>query len=164
MCGIFLHTNPIRKEPSLVEQREQYRYIYRGQEKPWRLCTPFHRTGRGDTRRFMAQDIPALHHRLSAFTRRVYNLVGPTQNAAFFHLVQHTDIRPLCSTGPIPFLSPPTLHITGLKARIGLTHLRTGGRFASSCLTKRSGARTLSKSEMHLPDGSTSRSSHRDRQ
>src|SRR5258708_6244260 len=37
----------------LVEQREQHRYIYRGQEKPWRLCTPFHRTGRGDTRRFM---------------------------------------------------------------------------------------------------------------
>ncbi|HKB97716.1 MAG TPA: FRG domain-containing protein [Terriglobales bacterium] len=72
-----------------VTQREHYRYIYRGQTKTSRLCTPFHRTGRGDTRRYMAQDIRVLHAHLSARTSHFFDLRDPIQNAAFFHLVQH---------------------------------------------------------------------------
>jgi hypothetical protein len=43
---------------------EQFRFIYRGQTNTWRLRSPFHRTGRGDTRKFFSEDIPALHRSL----------------------------------------------------------------------------------------------------
>jgi hypothetical protein len=72
-----------------VTQREHYRYIYRGQTKTLRLCTPFHRTGRGDLRKFLQQDISVLHAHLSARTSHFFDLRDPIQNAAFFHLVQH---------------------------------------------------------------------------
>jgi hypothetical protein len=72
-----------------VTQRQHYRYIYRGQSRTSRLCTPFHRTGRGDLRRFLLQDIQVLHAHLSARTSHFFDLRDPIQNAAFFHLVQH---------------------------------------------------------------------------
>jgi hypothetical protein len=72
-----------------VMQLEHYRYIYRGQNKTLRLCTPFHRTGRGDMQRFLVQDIQTLHAHLSARTRHFFNLRDSTQNASFFHLIQH---------------------------------------------------------------------------
>jgi FRG domain len=68
---------------------ELYRHMFRGQTNTWRLRTPFHRTGRGDMRRFLMVDIPTLHKHLSARTRHVFDLTNPIQNAAFLHLVQH---------------------------------------------------------------------------
>jgi FRG domain len=68
---------------------EPYRYIFRGQTNTWRLRTPFHRTGRGDMRRFLIVDVPTLHRNLSARTSHLFDLMNPLQNAAFLHLVQH---------------------------------------------------------------------------
>lgn len=72
-----------------VTKFERYRYIFRGQSSPWRLRTPFHRTGRGDMRRFMLVDVPALQRILSAHTTHLYNLTDPFQNTAFLNLAQH---------------------------------------------------------------------------
>ena len=72
-----------------VAALEPYRYIFRGQPGTWRLRTRFHRTGRGDMRRFFTADVPTLHRHLSARTRHVFNLTDPLQNAAFLNLVQH---------------------------------------------------------------------------
>jgi len=65
------------------------RYLFRGQNSPWRLRTSFHRTGRADLHRFLNEDIPALHRQLSAKTRHVFNRAIPDENGAFFNLVQH---------------------------------------------------------------------------
>jgi hypothetical protein len=72
-----------------LQQFKHYQYIYRGQSTTLRLRTPFHRTGRGDMRKFFSQDIPALHRHLSARTSHFYNLNNRIENAAFLHLVQH---------------------------------------------------------------------------
>jgi hypothetical protein len=65
------------------------RYLFRGQDKPWRLRTVFHRAGRADLHRYLRDDIPAVHRHLSARTRHVFNLEIGDQNGAFFNLVQH---------------------------------------------------------------------------
>lgn len=66
------------------------RFIFRGQAKPWRLRTSFHRTGRADLYRYSFEDdIPHLHRNLSARTRHFYDLKDPSQNGAFYNLVQH---------------------------------------------------------------------------
>jgi hypothetical protein len=67
----------------------QKRYLFRGQSRPWRLRTSFHRTGRANLDRFITEDIPALHRQLSARTKHVFNLQIPDENGAFFNLVQH---------------------------------------------------------------------------
>ncbi len=63
--------------------------IFRGQNKPYKLRTAFHRQGRCDLVRFVVQDIPALHRLLSARTSHIFNLEVPNENGAFFNLVQH---------------------------------------------------------------------------
>jgi len=68
---------------------EGRRYLFRGQTKPWRLRTSFHRAGRADLTRFVKEDIQALHKQLSARTKHVFNLEIPNENGAFFNLVQH---------------------------------------------------------------------------
>jgi hypothetical protein len=68
---------------------EHYRYVFRGQFAPYRLRTPFHRTGRGDMRRFFWEDVALLHRHLSARTTHVFNLSDGYQNAAFLNLAQH---------------------------------------------------------------------------
>jgi hypothetical protein len=68
---------------------EGRRYLFRGQNSPWRLRTSFHRAGRADLNRFLVEDIPVLHKHLSARTKHVYNLQNPEENGAFFNLVQH---------------------------------------------------------------------------
>lgn len=78
------------KFKEFVRDLKQYKYIFRGQTNTWRLRTPFHRTGRGDMRRFYnIDDIPALHRSLSARTKHFYMLTDPLQYAAFLNLVQH---------------------------------------------------------------------------
>lgn len=72
-----------------VATLEGRRFLFRGQNQPWRLRTSFHRTGRADLQRFLNEDIQALHKHLSARTRHVFNLEVPNENGAFFNLVQH---------------------------------------------------------------------------
>lgn len=72
-----------------VATLERRQYLFRGQNKPWRLRTSFHRTGRADLTRFLAEDIAALHRHLSARTKHVFNLAIGIENGAFFNLVQH---------------------------------------------------------------------------
>lgn len=63
--------------------------LYRGQEQNWKLRTAFHRRGRYNISRFIGQDIPRLHQRLSARTKHVFNLGISVENGAFFNLAQH---------------------------------------------------------------------------
>lgn len=72
-----------------VRDLPHYRYVYRGQKKPWRLRTPFHRTGRGDLAHFFGNDIATLNRALSGSMKTVFNLNEPTHNAAFLSVVQH---------------------------------------------------------------------------
>lgn len=72
-----------------VSTLEGRRYLFRGQNKPWRLRTSFHRTGRSNLTRFLNEDIQMLHKHLSARTKHVFNLEIPNENGAFFNLVQH---------------------------------------------------------------------------
>lgn len=68
---------------------EHRRYIFRGQRELMRLRTGFHRTGRADLNRFLADDIKTLHRHLSARMGHIFNLNIPDENGAFFNLVQH---------------------------------------------------------------------------
>lgn len=74
---------------SYVSGLEGRRYLFRGQNNPWRLRTSYHRTGRADLARFVNDDIQALHRHLSARTKHVFNLGNPDENGAFYNLVQH---------------------------------------------------------------------------
>jgi hypothetical protein len=65
------------------------RYLFRGQNEPWRLRTSFHRRGRADLGRFLSEDVPALYKHLSARTKHVFDLKNPDENGAFFNLIQH---------------------------------------------------------------------------
>jgi hypothetical protein len=84
---------PLEKEwesfKSHVTSLEGRRYLFRGQNKPWRLRTSFHRAGRADLTRFFQEDIPSLHQHLSARTKHIFNLENPNENGAFLNLVQH---------------------------------------------------------------------------
>jgi len=77
------------KFKSFVNNLDHRRYIFRGQKIPLRLRTSFHRTGRADLMRFLAEDIPTLHRHLSQRTTHIFNLTIAEQNGAFFNLVQH---------------------------------------------------------------------------
>jgi FRG domain len=72
-----------------VASLEGKRYLFRGQNRPWRLRTSFHRANRADLTRFLNEDIQMLHKHLSARTKHVFNLEIPNENGAFFNLVQH---------------------------------------------------------------------------
>jgi hypothetical protein len=72
-----------------VSRLESRRYIFRGQNKPWRLRTSFHRTGRANLLKFLNEDIQMLHRHLSSRTRHAFNLEIPNENGAFFNLIQH---------------------------------------------------------------------------
>jgi len=64
-------------------------FIFRGQQKPWSLCTSFHRRGRYRMSEFTGKDVKQLHQRLSAITSHFFDLTIPDQNGAFFNLLQH---------------------------------------------------------------------------
>jgi hypothetical protein len=64
-------------------------FLYRGQQKPWSLCTSFHRRGRYRMSEFTSKDVRQLHQRLSAITSHFFDLNVPEQNGAFFNLLQH---------------------------------------------------------------------------
>lgn len=64
-------------------------FLFRGQQKPWRLCTSFHRHGRYRISQFIRNDVRQLYQRLSAITSHFFDLTVPDQNGAFFNLLQH---------------------------------------------------------------------------
>jgi len=64
-------------------------YLFRGQQKPWPLCTSFHRRGRYRISEFTSKDVKQLHQRLSSITNHLFDLNMPEQNGAFFNLLQH---------------------------------------------------------------------------
>jgi FRG domain len=72
-----------------VSKLEGRRFLFRGQNKPWRLRTAYHRSGRADLTRFLNDDIQVLHRQLSAKAKHLFNLDNPKENGAFFSLVQH---------------------------------------------------------------------------
>ena len=72
-----------------ISKMDGRRFLFRGQNQPWRLRTSFHRAGRFNLNRFVAEDIQMLHKHLSARTKHVFNLEIPNENGAFFNLVQH---------------------------------------------------------------------------
>jgi hypothetical protein len=72
-----------------VARLQPRRFVFRGQEKPWRLRTGFHRAGRANTDRFMTQDFLALYRHLSARTKHLFNLNDGDQRGAFMNLIQH---------------------------------------------------------------------------
>lgn len=72
-----------------IAQRSKTRFMFRGQQKPWRLRTSFHRHGRYLMNKFIEQDVRQLHRRLSAITEHYFDLSVPEENGAFFNLMQH---------------------------------------------------------------------------
>ena len=72
-----------------VAALEGRRQLFRGQNKPLRLRTSFHRTGRADLHRYLNEDIEVLHKQLSGRTKHIFNLNNPNENGAFFNLLQH---------------------------------------------------------------------------
>ncbi|MGZ8365631.1 MAG: FRG domain-containing protein [Nitrospira sp.] len=75
---------------------EGRRLLFRGQKEPWRLRTSFHRSGRADLMRFWHEDRQVLHRHLSARTNHVFNLDNPSENGAFFNLIQHHGYPTRC--------------------------------------------------------------------
>jgi hypothetical protein len=65
------------------------RPLFRGQKGTWRLRTAFHRSGRADLHRYVAEDVPALYRHLSARLKHVFNLNDRYETGAFYNLAQH---------------------------------------------------------------------------
>ena len=64
-------------------------YVFRGQRKPWRLRTRYHRTRRADLMRYHASDVQILHRAIVPRTKHIFDLSVPDQFGAFLNLVQH---------------------------------------------------------------------------
>jgi hypothetical protein len=67
----------------------KFNFIFRGQQKPWKLRTSFHRCGRYRMSEFTSKDVKQLHQKLSAITSHFFDLAQPDQNGSFFNLLQH---------------------------------------------------------------------------
>lgn len=64
-------------------------YLFRGQTEPWKLRTAFHRRRRYDLWRYLKEDIPRLHLRLSGRTKHFFHFENPQEYGAFLNLAQH---------------------------------------------------------------------------
>lgn len=66
-----------------------YRFVFRGQPKPWRLRTSFHRTDRKDLWRYWDQDVQRVKHASVGVIDQLFETGNPDHNGAFMHLLQH---------------------------------------------------------------------------
>lgn len=64
-------------------------YVFRGQGRPHRLATSFHRTSRKDLYTYLTQDVNILHRALTARTKHIFDLNRPQELGAFLNLAQH---------------------------------------------------------------------------
>ena len=74
---------------SYISDISKSKYLFRGQKKPWRLRTSFHRRGRYRISEFTTKDVKQLHQILSAITSHYFDLSIPEQNGSFFNLIRH---------------------------------------------------------------------------
>lgn len=72
-----------------VSTLESKNFIYRGQKKPWKLSTSYHRSGRANLTRYLKFDVPVLHRYLSSQTKHFFNLSNGDETGAFYNLAQH---------------------------------------------------------------------------
>ncbi|MBL4906779.1 MAG: FRG domain-containing protein [Sneathiella sp.] len=81
-------------------------HLFRGQQKPWRLRTSFHRRGRYQIRKFLNKDVIELHQRLSAITSHYFDIDIPNQRGSFLNLLQHHGYpTPLLDWSYSPYVS-----------------------------------------------------------
>lgn len=71
-----------------VDQRPR-NFIFRGQHKPYKLSTTFHRTWRTNLQRWMREDVQRLYGAMSEHISYPLQLGNMAHNAAFWSLLQH---------------------------------------------------------------------------
>lgn len=103
LCAQRMSWERFKKHVATLPARK---FVFRGQQEPWRLRSHFHRTGRSDLLRYVTEDMTLLYRHLSARTRHLFNRADNDQNGAFVHLAQHYGFpTPLIDWTYSPFVA-----------------------------------------------------------